>query len=147
MLEDPNAVLEANPALPKHNPGSRSPGNVSAPLIAGAASRVIKPSGVDYSIMTADDMVVVSIETGEVVEGTKASDTPTHRLLYQAFLSIGGIVHTLAPRHHLGAGGQSIPATGNYLHADYFYGPIPCTRKRLTQKSTVNMSGKPVTSS
>lgn len=70
-------------------------GNVSA-VDRERGVFVIKPSGVDYSVMTADDMVVVSIETGEVVEGTKkpSSDTPTHRLLYQAFPSIGGIVHT-----------------------------------------------------
>lgn len=81
--------------------------------------------------MTADDMVVVSIETGEVVEGTKkpSSDTPTHRLLYQAFPSIGGIVHTHSRHATIWAqAGQSIPATGT-THADYFYGPIPCTRK------------------
>lgn len=70
-------------------------GNVSA-VDRERGVFVIKPSGVDYNVMTADDMVVVSIETGEVVEGTKkpSSDTPTHRLLYQAFPSIGGIVHT-----------------------------------------------------
>lgn len=70
-------------------------GNVSA-VDRERGVLVIKPSGVDYNVMTADDMVVVSIETGEVVEGTKkpSSDTPTHRLLYQAFPSIGGIVHT-----------------------------------------------------
>lgn len=92
---------------------------------------MIKPSGVDYSVMTADDMVVVSIETGEVVEGTKkpSSDTPTHRLLYQAFPSIGGIVHTHSRHATIWAqAGQSIPATGT-THADYFYGTIPCTRK------------------
>ena len=96
MLEDlKRQVLEANLALPKHNLVTLTWGNVSA-VDRGRGVLVIKPSGVDYSIMTADDMVVVSIETGEVVEGTKkpSSDTPTHRLLYQAFPSIGGIVHT-----------------------------------------------------
>lgn len=96
MLEDlKRQVLEANLALPKHNLVTLTWGNVSA-VDRGRGVFVIKPSGVDYSIMTADDMVVVSIETGEVVEGTKkpSSDTPTHRLLYQAFPSIGGIVHT-----------------------------------------------------
>lgn len=108
MLEDlKRQVLEANLALPKHNLVTLTWGNVSA-VDRGRGVLVIKPSGVDYSIMTADDMVVVSIETGEVVEGTKkpSSDTPTHRLLYQAFPSIGGIVHT---------------------HSRY--GTIPCTRK------------------
>ena len=123
-------VLEANPALPKHNPVTLTWGNVSA-VDRERGVFVIKPSGVDYSVMTADDMVVVSIETGEVVEGTKkpSSDTPTHRLLYQAFPSIGGIVHTHSRHATIWAqAGQSIPATGT-THADYFYGTIPCTAK------------------
>ena len=131
MLEDlKRQVLEANLALPKHNLVTLTWGNVSA-VDRGRGVLVIKPSGVDYSIMTADDMVVVSIETGEVVEGTKkpSSDTPTHRLLYQAFPSIGGIVHTHSRHATIWAqAGQSIPAAGT-THADYFYGTIPCTRK------------------
>ena len=81
MLEDlKRQVLEANLALPKHNLVTLTWGNVSA-VDRERGVFVIKPSGVDYSVMTADDMVVVSIETGEVVEGTKkpSSDTPTHR--------------------------------------------------------------------
>ena len=112
MLEDlKRQVLEANLALPKHNLVTLTWGNVSA-VDRERGVFVIKPSGVDYSVMTADDMVVVSIETGEVVEGTKkpSSDTPTHRLLYQAFPSIA---HTLAPRHHLGAGG-SVDSSNRY---------------------------------
>ncbi len=80
--------------------------------------------------MTADDMVVVSIETGEVVEGTK-SPPPTRQLTGCSIRHSRlwrHCAHTLAPRHHLGAGGPVIPATGT-THADYFYGPIPCTRK------------------
>ena len=131
MLEDlKRQVLEANLALPKHNLVTLTWGNASA-VDRERGVFVIKPSGVDYSIMTADDMVVVSIETGEVVEGTKkpSSDTPTHRLLYQAFPSIGGIVHTHSRHATIWAqAGQSIPATGT-THADYFYGTIPCTRK------------------
>ncbi len=86
MLEDlKRQVLEANLALPKHNLVTLTWGNVSA-VDREKGVFVIKPSGVDYTVMTAEDMVVVSIETGEVVEGKKkpSSDTPTHRLLYQA---------------------------------------------------------------
>ena len=130
MLEDlKRQVLEANLALPKHNLVTLTWGNVSA-VDRERGVFVIKPSGVDYSVMTADDMVVVSIETGEVVEGTKkpSSDTPTHRLLYQAFPSIGGIVHTHSRHATIWAqSGQSIPAIGT-THADYFYGSIPCAR-------------------
>ncbi|MFO6427665.1 L-ribulose-5-phosphate 4-epimerase [Escherichia coli] len=127
MLEDlKRQVLEANLALPKHNLVTLTWGNVSA-VDRERGVFVIKPSGVDYSVMTADDMVVVSIETGEVVEGTKkpSSDTPTHRLLYQAFPSIGGIVHTHSRHATIWAqSGQSIRAIGT-AHADYFYSASP----------------------
>ena len=130
MLEDlKRQVLEANLALPQHNLVTLTWGNVSA-VDRDQGVLVIKPSGVDYRVMTADDMVVVSLETGEVVEGNKkpSSDTPTHRLLYQAFPTLGGIVHTHSRHATIWAqAGQSIPATGT-THADYFYGPVPCTR-------------------
>lgn len=81
--------------------------------------------------MTADDMVVVDLNTGEVVEGKykPSSDTPTHLELYRRFPQIGGITHT----HSLNAvafaqAGVDIPALGT-THADYFYGDIPCTRE------------------
>ncbi|WP_312072763.1 L-ribulose-5-phosphate 4-epimerase [Atlantibacter sp.] len=131
MLEDlKRQVLEANLALPAHNLVTLTWGNVSA-VCREQGVFIIKPSGVEYSVMTAEDMVVVSIETGEVVEGKKkpSSDTPTHRLLYQQFPDIGGIVHTHSRHATIWAqAGKSIPATGT-THADYFYGAIPCTRK------------------
>ncbi|WP_024548827.1 L-ribulose-5-phosphate 4-epimerase [Siccibacter turicensis] len=123
-------VLEANLALPQHNLVTLTWGNVSA-VDRERGVLIIKPSGVDYRVMTAGDMVVVSLETGEVVEGTKkpSSDTPTHRLLYQAFPDIGGIVHTHSRHATIWAqAGLPVPATGT-THADYFYGPVPCTRK------------------
>ena len=130
MLEDlKRQVLEANLALPKHNLVTLTWGNVSA-VDRERGVFVIKPSGVDYSVMTADDMVVVSIATGEVVEGTKkpSSDTPTHRLLYQAFPTIGGIVHTHSSYATSWAqAGRSIPCYGT-THADYIYGEVPCLR-------------------
>lgn len=90
---------------------------------------VIKPSGVEYDAMTADDMVVTDME-GRVVEGDlkPSSDTPTHIELYKAFPAIGGIVHTHSPWATAWAqAGKAIPALGT-THADYFYGDIPCTR-------------------
>lgn len=130
MLEDlKRQVLEANLALPKHNLVTLTWGNVSA-VDRERGVLVIKPSGVYYSVMRAEDMVVVSLETGEVVEGQKkpSSDTPTHRLLYQAFPTLGGIVHTHSRHATIWAQAvQSIPATGT-THADYFYGAVPCTR-------------------
>lgn len=80
--------------------------------------------------MTLEDMVVVELESGKVVEGTKkpSSDTDTHRVLYLAFADIGGIVHTHSRHATIWAqSGKDIPAWGT-THADYFYGPIPCTR-------------------
>ena len=95
---------------------------------------VIKPSGVDYDGMTPDDMVVVDLETGKVVEGkwNPSSDTKTHLELYRRYKPLGGITHT----HSVNAvafaqAGMDIPALGT-THADYFYGPVPCTRA-LTQ--------------
>ncbi len=94
----------------------------------------IKPSGVDYEVMTPDDIPIVSLETGETVEGTMmpSSDTATHRHLYRAFADIGGIVHTHSPCATAWAQAQrEIPCLGT-THADTFYGAIPCTRP-LTQ--------------
>lgn len=90
---------------------------------------VIKPSGVDYDSMTADDMVVLNLD-GEVVEGhyRPSSDTPTHLVLYNKYPEIGGIVHTHSTwAVSFAQAGMSIPAFGT-THADYFYEDIPCTR-------------------
>ncbi|GKV93101.1 L-ribulose-5-phosphate 4-epimerase [Pectobacterium aroidearum] len=122
-------VLEANLALPQHNLVTFTWGNVST-VDRQRGLMVIKPSGVKYSAMTLEDMVVVELESGKVVEGTKkpSSDTDTHRVLYLAFADIGGIVHTHSRHATIWAqAGKDIPAWGT-THADYFYGPIPCTR-------------------
>ena len=90
---------------------------------------VIKPSGVDYDVMKASDMVVVDLETGAVVEGdlNPSSDTPTHLVLYRAFPEIGGIVHTHSTYATAWAqAGKDIPNIGT-THADYFHDEIPCT--------------------
>ena len=90
---------------------------------------VIKPSGVDYEGMTADQMVVVDLD-GKVVEGNfrPSSDTPTHLALYKAFEHIGGVVHTHSTFATSWAqAGVSLPIIGT-THADYFGDDIPCTR-------------------
>lgn len=104
-------------------------GNVSG-IDRQAGLVVIKPSGVPYAGMKPEHMVVVSLKTGEVVEGdlSPSSDTPTHLVLYRAFLSIGGIVHT----HSLHATSwaqarKGIPSYGT-TQADYWHGEVPCTR-------------------
>lgn len=122
-------VLVANLALPRHHLVTFTWGNVSA-VDRAQGLMVIKPSGVSYEDMTRDDMVVVELETGRVVEGGKkpSSDTDTHRVLYLEFADIGGIVHTHSRHATIWAqAGLDIPAWGT-THADYFYGAIPCTR-------------------
>lgn len=97
---------------------------------------VIKPSGVAYEVMTAANMVVVSVETGEVAGGTlrPSSDTPTHLALYRAFSGIGGIVHTHSLFATAWAQAQrEIPVLGS-THADYFDGPVPCTRQMTPEE-------------
>jgi L-ribulose-5-phosphate 4-epimerase len=94
----------------------------------------IKPSGVDYDEMTPEDMPLISLETGEPVEGkmNPSSDTATHWHLYRAFPGIGGIVHTHSPNATAWAQAhRDIPCLGT-THADTFYGSVPCTRA-LTQ--------------
>lgn len=122
-------VLEANLMLPKHGLVTFTWGNVSG-VDRESGMFVIKPSGVEYDGMTADDMVVVSLETGEKVEGRykPSSDTPTHLELYRAFRDVGGICHT----HSRWATSYAMAGSGilpmGTTHADYFYGEIPCTR-------------------
>ena len=122
-------VLAANLALPQHKLVTFTWGNVSA-VDRAQGLIAIKPSGVEYDGMTVDDIVVVELEGGRVVEGSKktSSDTATHLALYRAFEDIGGIVHTHSRHATIWAqAGQDIPAWGT-THADYFYGTIPCTR-------------------
>ncbi|WP_026568753.1 MULTISPECIES: L-ribulose-5-phosphate 4-epimerase [Sediminibacillus] len=133
MLEQlKQEVLEANLALPKHGLVTFTWGNVSG-YERESQLVVIKPSGVAYENLTAEDMVVVDLQ-GNVVEGTlkPSSDTPTHLVLYRQFKDIGGIVHTHSPWATSWAqAGKAIPALGT-THGDYFYGSIPCTR-RMTE--------------
>lgn len=108
-------------------------GNVSA-IDRSEGIVVIKPSGIDYSIMTEDDMVVVDME-GKVVDGKwrPSSDTATHLELYKAFNSIGGVTHTHSNYATIfSQAGMEIPCYGT-THADHFYGSIPLARF-LTQK-------------
>ena len=130
MLEKlKETVLKANLALVKHNLVTFTWGNVSG-IDRENGLIIIKPSGVEYDHMTADDMVVVDLD-GNVVEGKwkPSSDTPTHLVLYKAFKNIGGIVHTHSRWATAWAqAGRGIPPYGT-THGDYFYGEIPCTRK------------------
>lgn len=100
---------------------------------------VIKPSGVGYSSMKPEDMVVVDLE-GKVVEGNRrpSTDTPTHLMLYRNYDSIGGIVHTHSTYATSWAqAGKAIPPFGT-THADHFYGEVPCSRKLTRQETAKN---------
>jgi L-ribulose-5-phosphate 4-epimerase len=122
-------VCEANLALVRAGLVVQTFGNVSG-IDRASGNVVIKPSGVAYDAMKPEHMVVVALATGKVIAGNlrPSSDTPTHLVLYRAFQQISGIVHT----HSLFATAwaqakRDIPAFGT-THADYFHGPIPCTR-------------------
>lgn len=131
MLEElKELVCKANLELPKYGLVTFTWGNVSG-VDREKGLMVIKPSGVEYDNMKHEDMVVVSLATGEKVEGKwkPSSDTATHVALYNAFANIGGIVHTHSRWATSWAqAGRGIPAYGT-THGDYFYGEIPCTRK------------------
>ena len=128
-------VLEANLQLPRHGLVTFTWGNVSG-VDREQGLMVIKPSGVEYEDLRQEHMVVVSLETGERVEGDlrPSSDTDTHLALYRAFPHIGGVVHTHSRWATIYAqSGRGIPALGT-THGDYFYGEIPCTRKMTPEE-------------
>ena len=129
MLEElKEKVFKANLDLVKHNLVIFTWGNVSG-IDRERGLVVIKPSGVEYDVMKASDMVVVDLQTGKVVEGdlNPSSDTPTHLILYRAFPELGGIVHTHSTYATAWAqAGKDIPNIGT-THADYFHDCIPCT--------------------
>ena len=91
---------------------------------------VIKPSGIAYDVMRAEDMVVLDLASGRVVEGTlkPSTDAPTHLVIYRAFPNVGGVVHTHSSHAVAWAQAQrDLPIVGTTC-ADYFYRPIPCAR-------------------
>ena len=122
-------VYKANMLLPKYELVKFTWGNVSE--IDRKNSVIgIKPSGVEYDDLTPQDIVIVDLKTGEVVEGNlkPSSDTKTHLELYRSFENLGGIVHTHSRWATIFSQmGEEIPALGT-THADYFYGSIPVTR-------------------
>ena len=122
-------VYEANMELPRRGLVTYTWGNVSG-IDREKGLFVIKPSGVEYDELTPAMLVVMDL-SGNKVEGdlNPSSDTKTHLELYRAFPQLGGIVHTHST--HAVAFAQArrdLPAFGT-THADYFYGPVPCTRE------------------
>lgn len=131
MLEELRCrVYQANMDLVREGLAIQTWGNASG-LDPSRGLMAIKPSGVPYANLTPAHMVIVEVQSGRVVEGklNPSSDTATHLELYRAFTGIGGVVHT----HSMFATAwaqsrKSIPALGT-THADYFHGPVPCTRQ------------------
>jgi L-ribulose-5-phosphate 4-epimerase len=136
MLEKlKNIICKANLELVEKGLVIHTWGNVSG-RDAESGLIVIKPSGVSYKSMKADDMVVVD-KNGKVVEGKyrPSTDAPTHLLLYKTYKSLGGVVHTHSCYATSWAqAGKAIPPFGT-THADHFYGEVPCTRL-LTKMET-----------
>lgn len=129
MLEElKEKVLEANLLLPKYDLVKFTWGNVSE-ISQDRKYIVIKPSGVEYDHMEANDMVVLDLD-GNVIEGylKPSSDTPTHIELYKRYKEISGITHTHSKWATIMAQAKlDIKAAGT-THGDYFYGSIPVTR-------------------
>jgi len=130
MLEHlKKTVCDANLKLVEEGLVMHTFGNVSG-VDRKSGNIVIKPSGVEYDVMKPEHMVVVSLATGQVVEGKlrPSSDTATHLELYRAFAEIGGVVHThSAFAASWAQAHRDLPAYGT-THADYFHGSVPCTR-------------------
>ncbi len=137
-------VFEANLLLPKYGLITFTWGNVSA-IDRESGLVIIKPSGVEYDSMKVEDMVVCDLN-GKVVEGNlkPSSDLMTHLEFYKNFPNIGGVVHTHSRTATSWAqAGEDIPALGT-THGDYFYGPIPCTRRMSDEEIKALMSLKQV---
>ena len=134
-----NEVLRANKEISRRGLAPHTWGNASGIDRSGATPLVvIKPSGVDYSTLRPEDLVLTDLE-GNVVEGTlrPSSDLATHLYLYREFPSIGGIVHTHSEFATSWAQAcRPIPCLGT-THADYFHGPVPLADE-LTPEETAS---------
>lgn len=117
-----NAIADAG--LVVHAFGNASQVDRAAGVFA------IKPSGIPCRQVSGDDIVVISLDDGEVVWGDNrpSSDTPTHRAIYNGIDTAGGVVHTHSMYATAWAQARlSIPCLGT-THADHFRGPVPVTR-------------------
>lgn len=135
MLESlKQEAYEANIDLPRHGLINLTFGNASA-IDRAKGIFAIKPSGIAYGNLKPADMVLIDLD-GKQVEGSlrPSSDTPTHRRLFLAFESIGGVVHTHSScATAFAQTGREIPIFGT-THADYFFGNVPCTRKMTSEE-------------
>lgn len=131
------AAYEANLALVRAGLVVLTWGNASA-VDRQSGIMAIKPSGVDYDVLQADDMVLVRLDTGKAVDTRlrPSSDTPTHLEIYRAFGDVGGVVHTHSTIATAWAQAcREIPCLGT-THADAFHGPVPLTRALSDEEIT-----------
>jgi L-ribulose-5-phosphate 4-epimerase len=122
-------VLAANLAIVEAGLVTLTFGNVSG-VDRAAGVMAIKPSGVPYDQLDADAIVLVELESGDLLDSSlkPSSDTPTHLVLYRRFAGIGGIVHTHSSAATAWAqAGLELPCFGT-THADHFDGSVPVTR-------------------
>jgi L-ribulose-5-phosphate 4-epimerase len=123
-------VCAANHDLVKAGLVTLSFGNASG-VDREAGALVIKPSGIPCDEVQPEELVVVSLADGSVLEGDlrPSSDTPTHLRLYQAFPEIGGVIHTHSSfAAAFAQAGRDIPCLGT-THADHFRGAVPVSRR------------------
>ncbi len=128
------AALEANLELSRRGLALFTWGNASQ-IDRARGVIAIKPSGVPYEAMKSEVLPIVDLD-GHVVDGTfrPSSDLATHLELYRAFAEIGGVTHTHSTHATAWAqAGVDLPAEGT-THADYFYGPIPCSRSLTNEE-------------
>jgi L-ribulose-5-phosphate 4-epimerase len=119
-------AYKANMELPRLNLVIFTFGNVSA-ADKDLGMFAIKPSGVPYSELSPDKMVIVDFD-GKTVKGKlrPSSDTKTHAVLYKEWGDIGGICHTHSAYATAWAQAQrDIPIYGT-THADHKTVDIPC---------------------
>ena len=136
-------VLEANLALPAHGLVKLTWGNASG-VDRDRGLMAIKASGVDYAHMSTDDLVLIDLDTGDVVDGDRnpSTDTPTHRALYNAFDAIGGIVHTHSTWATAWAQAErEIPLLGT-THADFMAESVPLTRQLTAEEVERDYEGE-----
>jgi len=143
MLHDlKQLVLEANLRLPSSGLVRLTWGNVSG-IDRGRGLMVIKPSGVPYSHLRDDDMVVLELDTGRTVDGKlkPSSDAPTHLALYRAWSEVGGICHTHSPfATAWSQAGRALPCFGT-THADHFHGTVPLCRILTPEETAADYEG------
>jgi L-ribulose-5-phosphate 4-epimerase len=118
-------VCELHQELPRNNLVVWTGGNISC-RDAKSGLVIIKPSGVMYSDLTPEKMILLDMD-GKIVEGTlkPSSDATTHLYIYKNRSDVNGIVHTHSTfATAFAANGMPIPTILTAI-CDEFGGEIP----------------------